>query len=127
MFRVPVFCCMWVDNNNGFRVYELGSMQVDLNRPGYKDGPFILASQTRQVFYVSNPANKKWYIVLLTNKIIINNNIDDQEDIDAEDDHFFGISLSHEITTNDDLYTRDVRSTHDSVFAVITSGILQRL
>ncbi|KAF1871092.1 hypothetical protein Lal_00020826 [Lupinus albus] len=78
--RVPVFCCMWVDNNNGFRVYELGSMQVDLNRPGYKDGPFILASQTRQVFYVSNPANRN-----------------------------------------------DVRSTHDSVFAVITSGILQRL
>ncbi|KAF1864280.1 hypothetical protein Lal_00020904 [Lupinus albus] len=98
-------------------------MQVDLNRSGYKDGPFILASQTRQVFYVSNPTNKKWYIVLLTNKIIINNNIDDQEDIDVEDDHFFGISLSHEITTNDDLYTR----AHDSVFGVITSGIQQRL
>ncbi|KAF1871017.1 hypothetical protein Lal_00020751 [Lupinus albus] len=46
------------------------------------------ASQTRQVFFVSDPANKKWYVVLFTNKIIINNNIDDQEDIDAEDNHF---------------------------------------
>ncbi|KAF1866050.1 hypothetical protein Lal_00013486 [Lupinus albus] len=43
----------------------------------------------QQVFYVSDPANKKWSIVLLTNKIIINN-IDDQEDIDAEDDPFLG-------------------------------------
>ncbi|KAF1883287.1 hypothetical protein Lal_00030395 [Lupinus albus] len=41
------------------------------------------------VFYVSDLANKKLSIVLLTNKIIINN-IDDQEDIDAEDDPFLG-------------------------------------
>ncbi|KAF1863262.1 hypothetical protein Lal_00031346 [Lupinus albus] len=84
-------------------------MHVDLNRPGYKDEPFILASQAQQIFYVSDPTNKKWFIILLTNKIILNN-IDDQEDIDAEDDLFFGISLSHEsgsITMNDDLYTRD--------------------
>ncbi|KAF1891238.1 hypothetical protein Lal_00001380 [Lupinus albus] len=73
---------------------------------GYKDEPFILASQAQQVFYVSDPSNKKWSIVLLTNKIIINN-IDDQEDIDADDYPFFRISLSHKITTNDDLYTRD--------------------
>ncbi|KAF1889020.1 hypothetical protein Lal_00042989 [Lupinus albus] len=74
-FRVPVFCCMWVDNNNGFRVDELGFMQ------------------TQQVFYVSNPANKKWSIVLLTNKISINN-IDDQEDIDAKDDPFLDIIVA---------------------------------
>ncbi|KAF1864983.1 hypothetical protein Lal_00004356 [Lupinus albus] len=88
---------------------NLRFMQVDLNRPRFKNGPFILASQTQQEFYVSDPANKKWSIVLLTNKIFINN-IDDQEDIDAEDDPLFGISLSHDITTNDDLYTR---SDHD--------------
>ncbi|KAF1867846.1 hypothetical protein Lal_00012742 [Lupinus albus] len=36
MFRVPILSCIWVDNNNGFRVNELGFM-VDLNRSGYKD------------------------------------------------------------------------------------------
>ncbi|KAF1871986.1 hypothetical protein Lal_00012205 [Lupinus albus] len=63
--------------------------QVDLNRSGYKDEPFILASYAQQVFYVSDPTNKKWSIVLLTNKIILNN-IDHQKDIDVEDDPFLG-------------------------------------
>ncbi|KAF1892962.1 hypothetical protein Lal_00035410, partial [Lupinus albus] len=61
-------------------------------------------------YSVSDPTNKKWFIVLLTNKIILNNiNDREYEDIDAEDDPFFGISLSRESgpTTNDDLYTRD--------------------
>ncbi|KAF1871093.1 hypothetical protein Lal_00020827 [Lupinus albus] len=59
------------DNNNGFRVYELGSMQrLRLDK----------------------------YSMLVTQQI--------RNDIEAEDDHFLGISLSHEITTNDDLYTR---------------------
>ncbi|KAF1879646.1 hypothetical protein Lal_00033304 [Lupinus albus] len=52
---------------------------------------FILASQTQQVLYVSDPTNKQWSIILLTNKKILNN-IDDQEyeDIDDEDDPFLG-------------------------------------
>ncbi|KAF1870727.1 hypothetical protein Lal_00026444 [Lupinus albus] len=67
-----VSCCMWVDNKNDFRDDELGFMQV------------------QQGFYVSDPADMKWSIVLLTNKIIVNN-IDDQEneDIYAEDNPFF--------------------------------------
>ncbi|KAF1862598.1 hypothetical protein Lal_00014138 [Lupinus albus] len=80
------------------------------------------ASQTQQVFYVSDPINKKWSIVLFTNKIIINN-IDDQEDIDVEDDPFFGISLSHvsgPITANDDLYTR---GDHDEGLWILSSGV----
>ncbi|KAF1868309.1 hypothetical protein Lal_00008115 [Lupinus albus] len=93
IFRVPVFCCMWVDNNNGFPVDELGFMHVDLNRSEYKYEPFILASQAQQVLYGSDPTNKKWFIVLLTNKIIINN-IDDQKDIDAEDDPFWDITVA---------------------------------
>ncbi|KAF1877636.1 hypothetical protein Lal_00040353 [Lupinus albus] len=57
--------------------------------------PFILASQAQQVFYVSDSANMKWYIVLLTNKIIVNN-IDDQEykDIDVKDDLFWDITIA---------------------------------
>ena len=37
---------------------------VDLNKIGYKDEPFIMAYQARQVFYVSDPCNAKWSVVL---------------------------------------------------------------
>ncbi|KAF1863253.1 hypothetical protein Lal_00031337 [Lupinus albus] len=68
-----------------FVVWEL--ITIMAFEPGYKDEPFILASHAQQVFYVSDPTNKKLFIVLLTNKIILNS-IGDQEDIDVEDDLF---------------------------------------
>ncbi|KAK7256311.1 hypothetical protein RIF29_29752 [Crotalaria pallida] len=109
-FCVPVFGCKWVDNNDGFQIDDLGFMQVDLNREGYKDEPFILASQAQQVFYVADPVDMKWSIVILSNKINANN-IDDQdlEDTDVEDDPFFGTSQLHESdpVDDDDLYLRD--------------------
>jgi len=114
-FRLPVFGCKWVDNNNGLRVDELGFMKVDLNRQGYKDEPFILASQAQQVFYVTDPADSKWSIVLLTNKIIVNDIIDDQEneDLNVEDDPFCAIDMNAgrgptpDDDDDDDLYRRD--------------------
>ena len=79
-FQIPVFDCKWVENNNGVRMDKSGFLQVDLNRVGYKDEPFILASQAKQVFYVNDPTSTKWSIVLLSNKVI-DENIGDQGDI----------------------------------------------
>ncbi|XP_057446719.1 uncharacterized protein LOC130738643 isoform X1 [Lotus japonicus] len=108
-FRVPVFGCKWVDNQNGVRTDEMGFIQVDLNRVGYKDEPFILASQAQQVFFVSDPADKKLSIVLFTNKI--NNNIDDQyeEEIPTVDDPFVGMSqsLNNDSIGDDGYFMRD--------------------
>lgn len=89
-FQVPVFGCKWVDNNNGVQ-FDHGFMKVDLNREGYRDEPFILASQAHQVFYVTDPADEKWSIVLLSNKI---NDHHDQEceNRDVEDDPFLNTS-----------------------------------
>ena len=36
MFRIPVFQCTWVENNNGITVDELGFILVDLNKQGHK-------------------------------------------------------------------------------------------
>jgi hypothetical protein len=106
-FQVPVFGCKWVDNNNGVQV-DHGFMKVDLNREGYRDEPFILASQAHQVFYVTDPADEKWSIVLLSNKI---NDHHDQEceNRDVEDDPFFNTShsLEDEPITDDILYMRN--------------------
>ncbi|XP_021846923.2 uncharacterized protein [Spinacia oleracea] len=68
-FRLPIFCCRWVDNNSGVRLEKRhGFTLIDLNRTGSKDDLFILASQAKQVFYATDPANNRWSFVLSTNK-----------------------------------------------------------
>ena len=44
--------------------YDLDFTLVDLNKMSYTDEPFIMASQARQIFYVIDPTNQKWSIVL---------------------------------------------------------------
>jgi len=41
------------------KVDELGFILVDLNKEGHKEDTFILVSQAKQVFYFTDPANKK--------------------------------------------------------------------
>ncbi|KAL3627015.1 hypothetical protein CASFOL_028378 [Castilleja foliolosa] len=63
-FKVPVFHCRWANSSTGVKRDELGFVQVDLDRVGYKGDAFILASQAKQVFYVPDPSNNKWSVVL---------------------------------------------------------------
>jgi len=63
-FRVLVFKCKWVDSNSGVGTDDIGFTLVDLNKMSDIDEPFIMASQARQFFYVIDPANKKWSVVL---------------------------------------------------------------
>ena len=39
---------------------------VNRNRVGHKDDPFILASQAKQVFYIDDPLENGWSVVLST-------------------------------------------------------------
>uniref|UniRef100_A0A151UD92 Transposase-associated domain-containing protein n=1 Tax=Cajanus cajan TaxID=3821 RepID=A0A151UD92_CAJCA len=63
-FRVPVFKCKWVDGNTSVRIDDLGFTLIDLNKVSYKDELFIMAYQERQIFYVRDPCNEKWLVVL---------------------------------------------------------------
>ena len=54
--------CDWVQSSC-VKKDELGFILVDLNRLGYKSYPFILASQVKQVFYVNDQIQTKWFIV----------------------------------------------------------------
>ncbi|KAA0050657.1 putative serine/threonine-protein kinase nek2 [Cucumis melo var. makuwa] len=63
-FNVPVFKCDWVQNSGGVRIDELGYTLVYLNRVGHKSYSFILASQAKQVFYVEDPSEVRWLVVL---------------------------------------------------------------
>jgi len=51
-FRVPVFKCQWVNGNIGVNQDEMGFTLVDLQKVAYKDEPFIIAEQGRQMFYM---------------------------------------------------------------------------
>ncbi|XP_019173250.1 PREDICTED: uncharacterized protein LOC109168723 [Ipomoea nil] len=63
-FKVPMFRCKWVDSKHGVKADELGFTLVDLNREGHKNEQFIMASQVKQVFFVTDPSDKKWSVVL---------------------------------------------------------------
>jgi len=63
-FRVLVFKCKWVDCNTGVHVDELGFPLVDLTKIAWKEDPFIMAYQAKQVFYVKDPSNERLSIVI---------------------------------------------------------------
>jgi len=63
-FRVSVFKCKWVDSNTGVHVVDLGFTLVDLAKIGYKEDLFIMAYQAKQVFYVKDPSNERWSVVI---------------------------------------------------------------
>ncbi|XP_028208335.1 uncharacterized protein LOC114391537 [Glycine soja] len=63
-FRVPVFSCRWVHANTGVRKDKTGFTLVDLKKGGYNDEPFIMAVQARQVFYVEDPSDPTWSVVI---------------------------------------------------------------
>ncbi|KAL6582754.1 hypothetical protein OROMI_004832 [Orobanche minor] len=91
-FRVPVFDCSWVNNVSGVHVEDLGFIRVDLERVGYKDDSFIMATQDQQVFYVTDPIDKKWSIVVFSNKLNNSYQVTDgvDEEVDNIDDPFSG-------------------------------------
>ncbi|KAL6583013.1 hypothetical protein OROMI_005091 [Orobanche minor] len=62
-FRVPVFKCKWADNNT-VEIDDLGTTLVDLHKVAYKDEPFIMAHQAKQVFYVKDPRNERLSVVI---------------------------------------------------------------
>jgi len=63
-FRVLVFKCKWVDSNTGVHVDDLGFTMADLGKIGSKEDPFIMAYQAKQVFYVRDPSNERWSVVI---------------------------------------------------------------
>ncbi|XP_074298242.1 uncharacterized protein LOC141629077 [Silene latifolia] len=104
-FRIPVFRCMWVEHNKGVRVDRMGFTLVDFSREEYKSEPFIMANQARQIFYIKDPADEKWSIVLHGKKQFVG-----KEAMDEVDDELppFSSGLPPTATDDvDDFYLRD--------------------
>ena len=71
-FTVCVFKCKWVDSNTGVRTDDVGFTLVDLNKLAYQNDPFIMAEQAKQVFYVEDPCDQRWSVVLHGKTIGVN-------------------------------------------------------
>ena len=97
-FKVPVFRCSWVDVARGVRVDELGFTLVDFRRMGHSDEPFILASQARQVFYVTDPSNAQMSIVIRTRERYCNEENEEQFDVSGPT----LVVPEHDVDINDD-------------------------
>ena len=73
---------------------EIGFTLVDLKKLGYHNDPFIMAEQARQVFYVQDPCDERWCMVLHNKTIGVN-----VEDDDSYMDTYVS-PLSTQITPN---------------------------
>ncbi|CAE5960003.1 unnamed protein product [Arabidopsis arenosa] len=70
-FRVVLFKCKWVDTRDarGFKKDQFGHSMVNFSRlihtgSGEEDEPYVLASQARLVYYVEDPQEKDWSVVV---------------------------------------------------------------
>ncbi|KAL5162386.1 hypothetical protein HKD37_07G019514 [Glycine soja] len=63
--------------NTGVRTDDIGFTLVDLKKLGYHNDPFIMVEQARQVFYVQDPCDERWCVVLQGKKVGVNIEDDD--------------------------------------------------
>ena len=63
-FTIYVFKCKWADNNTGVWTDDVGFTLVNLKKLAYQNDPFIMVEQANQVFYVQDPCDEKWSVVL---------------------------------------------------------------
>ena len=75
-FRVLVFKCKWVNGNIEVHQDKMGFTLVDLQKVDYKDNPFIMVAQARQVFYVQDSCESSWSVVLQGRTTCIGHHID---------------------------------------------------
>ena len=72
-----VFKCKCVDSSIGVRNDDFEFTWVDLKKLAYKNEPFIMVEQAKQVFYVQDPCDERWSVVLHGKTIGVNLEDDD--------------------------------------------------
>ncbi|KAB2620848.1 hypothetical protein D8674_041409 [Pyrus ussuriensis x Pyrus communis] len=101
---VMLFKCEWVNSESprGMKTDQYGFTMVNFNQLGFKEDPFILASQALQAFYVEDTIEKDWHVVVRTQPRDL---FDVLEDSDAIDDYDTP-NLDDRILDNENFHTR---------------------
>ncbi|WOH02322.1 hypothetical protein DCAR_0521711 [Daucus carota subsp. sativus] len=99
----------------GVRVDDSGFTLVDFVRFGHEDDPFIFATQVNQVFYIRDPADPKWSIVLQSKRCIVGiDNVEDEEEYNQFDDNPpFSIGIQTTTLREDNVDINYARNDHD--------------
>ena len=70
--QINLFKCRWFDSEKGIRVDRHGIADIDVHRSTYANAPFVLPTQTLQVYYTPSPIRKRdrppadWQVVIHT-------------------------------------------------------------
>ncbi|CAN6556377.1 unnamed protein product [Malus baccata var. baccata] len=97
------------ESPRGMKTDQYGFTMVNFNQLGFKEDPFILASQALQAFYVEDTIEKDWHVVVRTQPRDL---FDVLEDSDAIDDYAIP-NLDDRILDNENFHTRvGVEETH---------------
>ncbi|WCJ37799.1 hypothetical protein M5689_018900 [Euphorbia peplus] len=85
--KIALFHCEWVDSRRGVEQDDHGFLTlVNFNRLRHQVEPFIMASQAKQIFYMVDPSNDQWSVVLEGKRRILG--IDDVVDEQEYDEQF---------------------------------------
>ncbi|CAN6543774.1 unnamed protein product [Malus baccata var. baccata] len=98
---IDMFECEWVNSESprGMKTDQYGFTLVNFNQLGFKEDPFILASQA---FYVEDTIEKDWHVVVRTQPRDL---FDVLKDNDALDDYAI-FDLDDRVLDNENLHTR---------------------
>ncbi|KAL6189211.1 hypothetical protein ACLB2K_040601 [Fragaria x ananassa] len=92
-FRIPIFLCDLVESSRGIKVDELGFTLAKLDRIGHLNDPFVLATHVIFFFYIEDPLDAEWSVVVrCLDKDLKGGGGDDDDDDDevavADDDYY---------------------------------------
>ncbi|XP_074365387.1 uncharacterized protein LOC141706541 [Apium graveolens] len=106
-FKAPLFLCKWASNDKGIRVDDLGFTLVDFSRQGHKKDKYVSVDQVKQVFYLEDPVDATWSIVLSSTTRDYQElyNEDDLGDTIMEHPPFCTEILATDVTTDDVAHT----------------------
>jgi hypothetical protein len=68
--HINLFKCRWFDSEKGLKVDRHGIIDVDVHMSTYQHAPFVLPTQTSQVYYTRSPGRKRvrppadWQVVI---------------------------------------------------------------
>lgn len=69
---ISLFQCRWFDTEKGLKVDRHGIIDIDHHMSSYANAPFVLPTQTSQVYYTTPPCKKRsrppadWHTVIHT-------------------------------------------------------------
>ncbi|XP_074342216.1 uncharacterized protein LOC141679681 [Apium graveolens] len=106
-FKAPLFLCKWASNDKGIRVDDLGFTLVDFSRQGHKKDKYVSVDQVKQVFYLEDPVDTTWSVVLSSTTRDYHElyNEDDLGDTTMEHPPFCTEIPATDVTTDDVAHT----------------------